>query len=66
MLSCLWKQLLPAYCTTEVKQRFVLLLLPHEGFTTAVANEGLEKARAYLNQVPRDQRLYIPSEGYAV
>ena len=26
-------------------------------------NEGLEKARAYLNQVPRDQRLYIPSEG---
>jgi len=30
-----------------------------EGFTTAVANEGLEKARAYLNQVPRDRRLYI-------
>ena len=24
------------------------------GFTTIVANEGLEKARAYLNQVPRD------------
>jgi len=23
-----------------------------EGFTTVVANEGLEKARAYLNQVP--------------
>ena len=25
-----------------------------EGFTTVVANEGLEKARAYLNQVPWD------------
>ena len=37
-----------------------------EGFTTAVANEGLEKARAYLNQVPWDQRLYIPSEGCSV
>jgi len=39
-----------------------LFLLPHEGFTTVVSNEGLEKARAYLNQVP-DQRLYIPSKG---
>jgi len=28
-----------------------------------VANESLEKARAHLNQVPRDRRLYIPSEG---
>jgi len=37
-----------------------------EGFTTAVANEGLEKARAYLNQVPQDRRLYIPSEGCGV
>ena len=36
------------------------------GFTTVVANEGLEKARAYLNQVPRDRRLYIPSEGCGV
>jgi len=31
-----------------------------------VANEGLEKARAYLNQVPQGQRLYIPSEGCGV
>ena len=31
-----------------------------------MANEGLEKARAYLNQVPRDRRLYIPSEGFSV
>ena len=37
-----------------------------EGFTTVVANEGLEKERAYLNQVPRDRRLYIPSEGCGV
>ena len=28
-----------------------------------VANEGLEKARAYLNQVPQNRWLYIPSEG---
>ena len=27
-----------------------------------MANEGLEKARAYLNQVPQNWRLYIPSE----
>ena len=27
-------------------------LVTPEGFTTVVANEGLEKARAYLNQVP--------------
>jgi len=33
-----------------------------EGFTTVVANEGLEKARAYLKQVYWDQRLYIPSK----
>ena len=38
---------------------FVFFFTP-EGFTTVVANEGLEKARAYLNQVPRDRRLYIP------
>ena len=25
-----------------------------------MANEGLEKARAYLNQVPQDRVLYIP------
>jgi len=37
-----------------------------KGFTTVVANEGLEKARAYINQVPRDRRLYIPSEGCSI
>jgi len=31
-----------------------------------VANEGLEKARTYLNQVPWDRQLYIPSEGCGV
>ena len=35
-----------------------------EGFTTMVANEGLEKARAYLNQVPWDRQLNVPSEGH--
>ena len=28
-----------------------------EGFTTVVANECLEKARAYLNLVPRDRKM---------
>jgi len=37
-----------------------------DGFTTVVANKGLEKARADLNQVPREWRLYIPSEGCGV
>ena len=27
------------------------------------ANEDLEVARGYVNQVPQDRRLYIPSEG---
>ena len=31
-----------------------------------VANGGLEKARAYLNQVPWDRQLYIPSEGCGI
>ena len=44
---------------------FFVIVTP-EGFTTVVANEGLEKARAYLNQVPQDRRLYIPSEGCGV
>ena len=44
----------------------ILIWITPEGFTTVVANEGLEKARAYLNQVPRDQQLYIPSEGCGV
>ena len=39
-----------------------LIWIASEGFTTVVANEGLEKARAYLNQVPQYRRLYIPSE----
>jgi len=29
-----------------------------------VAKEGLEKARACLNQVPQDQRLNVPSKGH--
>ena len=40
-----------------------LFVFAPEGFTTLVTNEGLEKARAYLNQMPWDQRLYTPSEG---
>ena len=32
---------------------FVVFVTP-EGFITTVANKGLEKARAYLNQVPGD------------
>ena len=37
----------------------------HQSHTesTVVANEGLEKARAYLNQVPQNRRLNVPSEG---
>jgi len=31
----------------------ILYFITPEGFTTTVANEGLEKARAYLNQVPQ-------------
>jgi len=30
------------------------LFVTPEGFTTVVANDGLEKAKAYFNQVPRD------------
>ena len=32
-----------------------------EGFTI-VANEGLEKAKAYFIQVPWDRQLYVPSK----
>ena len=45
---------------------FYIYFVTPEGFTTVVANEGLEKARAYLNQVPPDWRLYIPSKGCSV
>jgi len=45
---------------------FFWIWITPEGFTTVVANEGLEKARAYLNQVPRDRRLYIPFEGCGI
>jgi len=31
---------------------FFFVTPDHDGFTGVVANEGLEKARAYLNQVP--------------
>ena len=52
-------------CATVCFVGLFVVVTP-EGFTTVVANEGLEKARAYLNQVPRDRRLYIPSEGCGV
>jgi len=29
-----------------------------------VGKEGLEKARAYLNQVSRDQQLNVPFDGH--
>ena len=45
---------------------FAFVFVSPEGFTTVVANEGLEMARAYLNQVPQDRRLYIPSKGCSV
>jgi len=45
---------------------FCFVFITPEGFTTVVANECLEKARAYLNQVPRDRWLYIPAEGCGV
>ena len=32
---------------------FCFVFVTTEGFTTVVANKGLEKARAYLNQVPQ-------------
>ena len=50
----------------EVLFLFLLVFVTPKGFTTVVANEGLEKARDYLTQVTRDQRLYIPSEGCGV
>ena len=53
-------------CLQTLAKCFVcFVFVTPEGFTTVVANEGLEKA-AYLNQVPRDRRLYIPSEGCGV
>ena len=39
---------------------FAFVFVSPEGFTTVVANEGLEMARAYLNQVPQDRRLTSP------
>jgi len=48
-------------CSRQMmRTRFFVFVTP-EGFTTVVDNEGLEKARAYLNQVPRDRRLYMTS-----
>jgi len=35
-----------------------------EGVTIPVANKGLEKARAYLNQIPRNRQLNVPSKGH--
>ena len=39
---------------------FFFVTPDHEGFTGVVANEGLEKARAYLNQVPRTDSFRSP------
>ena len=44
---------------------FFWFVVTPEGFTTVVANEGLEKARLYLTHC-QDRRLYIPSEGCGV
>ena len=42
----------------------ILIFLTPEEFTTTVANKGLEKARAYLNQVSWDSQLNnAPFEG---
>ena len=37
---------------TWLESLFLFVFVTPEGFTTVVANKGLEKARAYLNQVP--------------
>ena len=44
---------------------FIYFVTP-EGFTTVVVNEGLEKARGNLNQVPWDRWLNIPSKGCGI
>jgi len=36
------------------KQLGIYYYIIHVHITTVVANKGLEKARAHLNQVPRD------------
>ena len=43
---------------------FLVFIITPKGFTTLVANEGLEKARAYLNQVPQDWWLNVSSKGH--
>jgi len=45
---------------------YTLFFVTPEKFTIMVANEGLEKARAYLKQVLQDRQLYILSEGFGV
>ena len=47
----------------HVLEHFFVFVTP-EGFTIMVANQDLEKARAYLNQVPWDRQLNVPSEGH--
>jgi len=46
-----------------VHQFVLFVFVTPEGFTTlvAMANKGLEKARANLNQVPQDRRLNVLS-----
>jgi len=41
-------------CTANYISLVCFVFVAPEGFTTMVANEGLEKARAYSNQVPRN------------
>jgi len=52
------------YCVCVCFCLFVFIT--PEGLTTMVAKEGLEKARACLNKVPRDRWLYIHSKGCGV
>ena len=46
------------------KQGICLFVIAHKGFTTMVANEAWRRQSLYLNQVPRDRRLNVPSEGH--
>lgn len=55
-------------CTTNkshVTLEFIFLVTPEE-VTTSVANEGLEKTGAYLNQSPGTDSLMSPSKGHEV
>ena len=47
----------------NVLEHFFVFVTP-EVFTIMVANQGLEKAGAYLNRVPWDRQLNVPPEGH--